>query len=113
MANAIEPSTQNALLAFRCKLVQHFDVKETVLFGSRAKGTHHAESDTDVAVLLNGARAKFLETKFAMDDLAYEVLLDTGVRIQPLPIWTSEWDKPAEYSNPQLLFNIRREGIVL
>jgi len=45
-----------------------------------------------VAVLLSGQPGKFIETKFAMDDLAYEVLLKTGIRIQPLPIWQSEWD---------------------
>ena len=111
--NLVDLSTLNAARAFRHKLNQHFDVKETLLFGSRARGSHHPESDADVAVLLTGRQGKFLETKFAMDDLAYEVLLDTGIRIQPLPIWASEWEQPAKYSNPQLLFNIRREGIVL
>lgn len=53
---------------------------------------HRAASDADVAVLLSGQPGKFIETKFAMDDLAYEVLLKTGIRIQPLPIWQSEWD---------------------
>jgi hypothetical protein len=56
---------------------------------------------------------KFVATKMEMDDLAYEVLLDTGVRIQPLPVWLSEWDHPDSYSNPYLLKNIAREGIRL
>jgi antitoxin ChpS len=46
-----------------------------------ARHTEHAESDADVAVVLNGETGKFIDTKFAMDELAYEVLLDTGVRI--------------------------------
>ena len=33
-----------------------------------------------------------METKFAMDDLAYEDLLDTGVRNEALPIWQSGWE---------------------
>jgi len=39
--------------------------------------------------------------------------LDSGIRIQPLPIWQEEWDHPENYSNPSLLRNIQNEGIVL
>ncbi len=84
-----------------------------MLFGSRARRDYHNESDADVAVLLTGLPGKFIETKFAMDDLAYEVLLDSGIRFQPLPIWQTEWDHPEQYSNPELLRNIQREGILL
>lgn len=48
-----------------------------------------------------------------MADLAYDVLLETGIRIQPLPIWEEEWVHPEAYSNPRLLHNIRREGVRL
>ena len=48
-----------------------------------------------------------------MADLAYDVLLETGIRIQPLPIWEEEWEHPEAYSNPHLLPNIAREGIRL
>ncbi len=109
----IDPATKRATSAFRGKLDRHFQVKQTLLFGSRARRDHHNESDADVAVLLNGQPGKFIETKFAMDDLAYEVLLDTGIRIQPLPIWQSEWDHPEQYANPELLLNIQREGVLL
>jgi antitoxin ChpS len=83
------------------------------LFGSRARNTHEIESDADIAVLLNGTPGRFITTKFAMDDLAYDVLLETGIRIQPLPIWQTEWDHLEKYSNPELLKNIQVEGIVL
>jgi predicted nucleotidyltransferase len=113
MANRIDLQTQTAANAFKVKLAHHFDVQETLLFGSRARQTQHGESDADVAVLLRGEAGKFIDTKFAMDDLAYEVLLETGIRIQPLPIWQTEWLHPDQYSNPSLLLNIQREGIVL
>ncbi len=67
----------------------------------------------DVAVLLKGVPGKFIATKLAMDDLAYEVLLETGIRISPLPIWSEEWAYPENYSNPSLITNIQREGIRL
>jgi predicted nucleotidyltransferase len=81
--------------------------------GSRARNTHTDESDTDIAIILRGEVGKFIETKFAMDDLAYEVLLDTGIRIQPLPIWQQEWDHPEVHSNPRLIHNIKKDGIPL
>ena len=86
---------------------------EVILFGSRARNTHNVESDADLAVLLQGAPGKFLSIKLAMDDIAYDVLLDTGIRIQPLPIWEEEWAHPERYSNPRLLENINREGVHL
>jgi len=112
MSNSIiDSATKGAASAFWDKLVQHFEVSRTVLFGSRARNTHSDESDSDIAVILRGVVGKFIETKFAMDDLAYEVLLDTGVRIQPLPIWQEEWDHPELYSNPLLIRNIQKDGI--
>ena len=75
--DSIPPNIQAATNAFKEKLALHFDVSQTFLFGSRARHTEHAESDTDVAVVLNGETGKFIDTKFAMDDLAYEVLFIT------------------------------------
>jgi hypothetical protein len=57
----------------------------------------------------------------AMADIAYDVLLDTGIHVQPLPIWRSghlaiweaEWAHPEAYSNPRLLRNLAREGVRL
>ena len=48
-----------------------------------------------------------------MNDIAYDILLDTGIRIQPLPVWEAEWADPVNYSNPHLLHNIARDGIDL
>lgn len=56
-----------------------------------------------IAILLRGNAGPFMITKFAMDDVAYDVLLDTGIRIQPLPIWQTEWGHPEDYSSPDLL----------
>ena len=109
----MDAQTKTATAAFRAKLAPLFDVQQAILFGSRARKTHRTESDADVAVVLRGKAGHFLDTKFAMDDLAYEVLLDTGIRIQPLPIWMDEWEHPERYSNPRLLINIKAEGVVL
>ena len=109
----IDSATMNALRAFKDKVSVRSDFAGLIFFGSRARNTHRADSDADVAVLLRGSPGKFIATKLAMDDLAYDVLLDTGIRIQPLPVWESEWNQPENYFNPWLLKNIANEGICL
>lgn len=84
-----------------------------MLLGSKARDTAHPGSDTDVAVLLTGEPGDFVSTKLEMADIAFDLLLDTGIRIQPLPIWEDQWAHPGQYSNPELLKNIELEGIPL
>lgn len=109
----VDVRTAQAARAFMEKVTRSYDVAGVILFGSRVRHSHRPDSDADVAVLLHGQPGKFVMTKLAMADLAYEVLLDTGVRIQPLPVWEEEWAHPETYSNPQLLYNIDREGVRL
>lgn len=104
--------TEQAAQAFVARVAAAYPLSRAILFGSRARGTERVDSDADVALLLKG-HGHFLRTKMAMADLAYDVLLDTGIRIQPLPIWEDEWAHPERYSNPRLLENIAREGIPL
>ena len=109
----LDPKTKQAARMFLEKIAAHYDLMFAILFGSRARSTHHPDSDADIAVILKGKPANFIDTKLALDDFAFDVLLDTEIRIQPLPIWIEEWDHPDKYRNPRLLENIRREGIIL
>lgn len=102
-----------ATRAFAARVASAYPMKQAILFGSRARGTANAQSDADVAVILQGTTGHFIHTKMAMNDIAYDILLDTGIRIQPLPVWENEWAHPDAYSNPHLLHNIAREGITL
>jgi predicted nucleotidyltransferase len=112
-ANQIPASTLQATRAFAARVAHAYPTQQAILFGSRARGTAHSESDADVAVILSGPPGHFVHTKMAMNDIAYDILLDTGIRIQPLPVWEAEWAYPDNYSYPNLLHNIAREGIAL
>lgn len=112
-AHQVPASTLQATRAFAARVAHAYPTQQAILFGSRARGTAHAESDADVAVILSGPPGHFVHTKMAMNDIAYDILLDTGIRIQPLPVWEAEWEHPDSYSNPHLLYNIAREGITL
>jgi antitoxin ChpS len=105
--------TKQAIKSFEKRASAQYSLVKTILFGSRARNTHQSDSDIDVAVLIAGEPGQFVTTKLALDDIAYDVLLETGLRIQPFPIWMDEWNCPDRYSNPHLLKNIQREGIAL
>ena len=112
-AEQLDPVTDKAAHVFVERLAGRFDVASAILFGSRARHQHRSDSDADVAVILHGAKGPFLDTKLAMADVAYDVLLETGVLIQPLPIWEEEWEHPELFGNRDLLRNIRRDGVRL
>ena len=109
----LSPAILSATRDFVRRVGLAWPIQGAMLFGSQARGSAQAGSDTDVAVLLQGLPGDFVATKLAMDDVAYDVLLDSGIRIQPLPIWEDEWAHPEQYSNPRLLENIAREGLAL
>ncbi len=83
----IDIQTEAAIRRFLTLINSRQAIKGAILYGSRARGTHQADSDADVAVLLSGEHQRFLPTKLAMADVAFDVLLETGINISPLPIW--------------------------
>ena len=111
--NQIDPDTEQAVRRFITLMTGQFDMAGAIVYGSRARGTHRPDSDADVAVLLNGEHQRLLPTALAMSDLAFDVLLETGINITPLPVWLDEWEHPEHHSNPALLHNIAKEGFRL
>lgn len=109
----IDHDTEEAVRRFLTMIASRYDTAGAIVYGSRARGSHRPDSDADVAVLLNGDHQRFLTTKLAMADVAFDVLLETGINISPLPVWMDEWEHPENYSNPGLLRNIAREGVWL
>ena len=88
-------------------------VDRAILFGSRARATHNATSDADLAVVLKGEHGKRSTAAIDMAGIAFEVLLETGILVEALPLWCSEWEHPEQFSNPTLIRTIQREGVLL
>ena len=109
----LSANTLKATRAFVERVAAAYPTQQVILFGSRARGTEHDESDADAAIILKGAAGPFIKTKMAINDIAYAILLDTGIRIQPLLVWEAEWAHPENYSNPYLLQSIARDGVTL
>ena len=82
--NRIDYDTMEAVRRFLALIAQRYELAGAFVYGSRARGTHRPDSDADVAVLLKGERQRGLKTTLAMADIAYDVLLETGINIAPL-----------------------------
>lgn len=87
--------------------------RRAILFGSHARGTAQADSDVDIAIIVTDMPDGLIDTTLAMTDLAFDVLLETGIDIQPVPVTQDHWDHPERHSNPWLVEAIRREGVAL
>jgi predicted nucleotidyltransferase len=104
---------RRAVSVFVEKLRGAYDVSQVIMFGSRARGDHRSDSDIDLAVVLNGTRGDFLDTKLDMAGLAFDVLLETGRLVQPFPLWDGDLVHPEHFPNPALIHAIARDGIRL
>lgn len=88
----IDRETEGAVRRFLSLIADRYDIAGAIIYGSRARGTHRPESDADVA---------------------FDVLLETGILVSPLSVWLDEWEHPEDYPNPALLQRIGREGVRL
>ena len=113
MERRVDPQTETAAQRFIELVAPRYAIAGAILYGSRARGTQRRDSDADLAVLLSGDPEPRMPMALAMADVAYEVLLETGLNIAPLPVWLDEWEHPERFSNPELLANIAREGVRL
>ena len=109
----IDPQTANAAKVFLERISKRFPFDHAILFGSRARNTHRPDSDADLAIIMNDRSGNRSERAVSMAGIAFDVMLDTGVLVQALPLWRNELAHPEQFSNPALVNTIRREGIRL
>lgn len=92
---------------------KNHSVAAAYLFGSRARGSHMAGSDADLAVVLNGPKGKMSQVATEIAATEFDVMLETGILVSTLPIWLEDWQIPSSHNNPSLIANIKRDGIPL
>jgi len=83
------------------------NVERIILFGSRARGDAHKDSDYDVLILV---KKYTKEMEDQVDDIAYEMLDRYGKLVN---IFDSELAVYEKAKIDPLFLNIRREGVVL
>jgi DNA invertase Pin-like site-specific DNA recombinase/predicted nucleotidyltransferase len=109
----IDAATEHAARVFMQRLEGKFAAIEGRLFGSRARGTHKPDSDADIAVILQGEQGDRYGVSRDMAGIAFDVMMETGVLIDALPLWEDELKRPERFSNPALIESINRDGLRL
>ena len=61
---------------YASEVERYLKPQAVVLFGSHAKGTAHADSDIDIAVILNGFTGDYLETSKQLYKLRRHISAD-------------------------------------
>jgi DNA invertase Pin-like site-specific DNA recombinase len=109
----LDAETKRAARVFMQRIEGKYPTVEGLVYGSRARGDHKPDSDADLAVILKGERGDRYKVSGDMAGIAFDVMLETGVLVSPLPLWEDEFQQPERFSNPALIANIKREGLRL
>ena len=110
----LDAGTIRAVRLFQSRAAELVGAPPTYLFGSRARGTSRTDSDIDLALILPDKlleQSGAITLKLHLADIAYDVLLECGLRISPLPIAASRWRQAGD--NDALIQAIRRDGLAL
>ncbi len=98
----IDPCTANVAQIFLERIAERFTVDHAILYGSRARHTHRPDSDADLAIIMADQCADRSAAAITMAGIAFDVLLDTGILVQALPLSPDELAHPEQFSNPAL-----------
>jgi len=104
-----EPSDAPILRRIRTSLRMIYGdrVERLVLFGSRARGDAHEDSDYDIAVFLEDLTDRWREFH-RLADLRTEILVETGAFLEARPFRASSYR-----DRIPLMHEIRRDGVDL
>ena len=107
----MDAPTERAVRTFLSMLEDRYSVQRSILYGSRARHSHDVESDADLAVVLKGAPGHRGAVARDMAGIAFDAMLESGILVEALPLWESDFEHPDAFGNPALLRTIRRDGV--
>ncbi|MFH0799080.1 MAG: nucleotidyltransferase domain-containing protein [Pseudomonadota bacterium] len=102
---------RSAVAQFTARLRDRFprEIEGIRLYGSKARGSSHKESDVDVLILVKKRTGAIDE---AVIDIVCDILDESGVFIETVTMTSSDWGKAKEGQFPFAL-NVERDGIQL
>lgn len=110
---ALDPKALDAARRLVAIARARYPVVEAWLYGSHARGEAREDSDVDVAIVVEGARERMWDIISDLAGESFDLLMDTGKVVSPLPLAQRDWTDPEHFSNPFLVRNIRRDGVRL
>ena len=104
-----------AVAAFvdRARAVYGARIVGLYLFGSQARGDQHAESDIDVAVILDGDGWNLVQEKMRLGDITYDIALETDMSIDAWPVSQQQWIAPISRRTSFFLIGARQSAVAL
>src|ERR1700694_642949 len=104
-----DPATDPVLRRFRAALEEIYGdrIERVVLFGSRARGDAHRESDYDVALFLKDLSDPRVEAR-RLSALETDLIDETGELVHAIPFRAGAWR-----NRTPLMHEIRLDGIDL
>jgi len=106
----LTPNESAAVERLKQILTRDFGLVKLVLYGSKARGDSHRESDIDVLLVL---RDEFdWRTKHAVYDVCFDINLEYDVLIQPIIYSQARYDDPLIRATP-LYQNVLEEGVAV
>ena len=106
----LTPNESTAVRRLKEILTRDFGLVKLVLYGSKARGDSHRESDIDVLLVL---RDEFdWRTKHAVYDVCFDINLEYDVLLQPIIYSQARYDDPVIRATP-LCQNVLEEGVAV
>jgi predicted nucleotidyltransferase len=106
----LDPKHRERYTHVLARLPANLRLEYAILYGAR--GEDRPDSDADLALILAEGEADW-QFVGSLAELAYDVFLERGVLIQPVPISLRRWLNPERFPRPGFLRNVARDGIVL
>ena len=89
----------------------HSQIKRVIVYGSRARGEEHPESDLDIAILVD---TKSAEIEKNLEDIAYKIMWDNDFNpIISLKVFSEKSFINAVQKGFSFYQNVNREGLTV
>jgi len=87
------------------------EVNQIILFGSKARGDSHCESDIDILIVID---TEDRQIKIKISDLCWDVMSNNvfKVFISPIIFFKKEYEQYRRW-NSSFLYNVSKEGVKL
>ncbi len=111
LTEVLRPEEVQAVEEFKEKLLAALpdQVRDIILFGSKARGDGHPESDIDLLVVLENPTK---EQTDRVGDIMFDILFDRGVELSAITFSREEAMQKRELGTP-LMRNVAEEGIII
>jgi predicted nucleotidyltransferase len=105
----LNPTEQMAVAEFAQSVKVAFgdSVRQLLVYGSKARGKFHKESDIDILVLL---KQDDYQVRNQISDMAFDLLLKYGVLISPRVINNVEYEKLRRWQTA-FIKNVDKDGV--